>query len=106
MQSNRTSNRANLFSFRLGTLFLATALVAVCIAWWVDRNKPGKKPYDVEGPLTIKYEFQRNERSTPSRTLNGVLGLRFEPSVIVLDTANCGVVIPTDNLIEFDWIVE
>ena len=105
-RSNDPTSLTRVLSFRLGTLFLLTALIAVGIAWFLDRNSNPKNPYDVIGPLTIKYEYRLNDRSTPNRTISGVLGMRFGNGIIIADTANGGVIIPTANLIEFDWVPE
>ena len=98
--SVKTSRR---LSFGLGSLLLLVTLCAVCIAWWVDHNRPSSIKYDVTGPLTVKFKFQRNSNSTASRTIAGARGVTFRDGQIAIYTVNGGIVVSTSNLIEFEW---
>ncbi len=94
------------FSFGLGSLLLLVTLSAVCIAWWLDHNKSPVALYDVEGPISVEFRFRRNENSTPTRRIKGVLGLNFRADQITVHTSNGGLVVPTENLVEFEWVKE
>ena len=93
-------------SFGLGSLLLLVTLSAVSVAWWLEHNRPPVAQYDVTGPIWVEFQIRRNENSTPSRRIHGVLGLNFRADQITVHTAKGGVVVPKEILIEFEWFKE
>ena len=90
-------------SFSLRDLIFLVTIIAVCVAWWIDRSRPVAKSYDIVGPVSVWYEVTVSSNSRVKRNVREASGIDFVGDNIVVFTENGGVVIAPDNLLEFHW---
>ena len=90
-------------SFGIGNLLLIVLVVAVAVAWWLDRNRVAYGQYDVPGPLTVSYDVRQSSNSRISQTLGDVIGIDLKGDCVVIHTDRGGVVLPQSGLIKLTW---
>ena len=95
-----------LLMFGLRDLLLLVTIIAISVAWWMDRNRVQEEAYDIQGPLTVIYTIRTSPNSTGGNKLKSVRGMDFEGGNIVIYADERGIVLSSANLIEFQWSSE
>ncbi len=105
-EKEESKHKAKRVSFGLGNLLLVIAIIAISLGWWVDRNRAHSDQYDVQGGIRVSYTIRKSSNSTAGGVIEGVEGIDFRGSSIVVYRNDRGVVLPANNLIDFNWVKE
>ena len=89
--------------FSMSNLLLLIALIAISMAWWVDKNRSSPQQYDIQGPVFVSYKVRTSPSSTSGGNISGVKGISYRGDNLIVHTENGGFVIPGNGLIEFIW---
>lgn len=105
-EKEESKHKAMRVSFGMGNLLLVIAIIAISLGWWVDRNRAHSDQYDVQGAIRVSYTIRKSSNSTAGGVIEGVEGIDFRGSSIVVYRNDRGVVLPANNLIDFNWVKE
>tara|TARA_B100001939_G_scaffold329003_1_gene324841 strand:+ start:58 stop:459 length:402 start_codon:yes stop_codon:yes gene_type:complete len=98
--SKKDTKRA---SFSMGNLLMVIALVGICLAWWVDHNRPKLEAYDIQGPVRVTFTIRTSPNSKESGVIKDIDGIDFHGTTIVLHKEDGGQVLASSSLIYFHW---
>ena len=82
---------------------LFIALIAIGLAWWMDRNRVVIPRYDIPGPLTVSYTIQTSPNSTSGGRIVGVIGIDIKEDQVIVHTSKGGSVMSSSKLVHFSW---
>ena len=92
-------------NFTIRELLLLLTIVAISVLWWMEAYRPSTSGFDIQGPLSVRYEYRISENSRGSNQINGAKGIDFTGDHVVIHTNDGGTVLPASHLINLNWTI-